>query len=112
MDANFADLATVAATARISNIGFGSIDQTPNQSNREDMRQYDVVTNINLGKLLPENWGLQIPLNLNLGETFIRPEYDPFYQDIQLQDRLDASKESHKEILLLNKPLTILKEKA
>ena len=56
------------------------------------MRQYDVVTNINLGKLLPENWGLQIPLNLNLGETFIRPEYDPFYQDIQLQDRLDASK--------------------
>ena len=58
MDANFADLATVAATARISTIGFGSIDQTPNQSNREDMRQYDVVTNINLGKLLPQNWGL------------------------------------------------------
>jgi cell surface protein SprA len=92
MDANFADLATVAATGRMSTIGFGSIDQTPNQSNREDMKQYDVVTNINLGKLLPEKWGLQIPLNLNVGETFITPEYDPFYQDILLQDRLDASK--------------------
>ncbi|MGB2136887.1 MAG: cell surface protein SprA, partial [Flavobacteriaceae bacterium] len=79
MDANFADLATVAATARMSTIGFGSIDQTPNQSNREDMKQYDLVTNINLGKLLPEKWGLQIPLNLNVGETFITPEYDPFY---------------------------------
>lgn len=92
MDANFADLATVAATARMSTIGFGSIDQTPNQSNREDMKQYDLVTNINLGKLLPEKWGLQIPLNLNVGETLITPEYDPFYQDILLQDRLDASK--------------------
>ena len=92
MDANFADLATVAATARMSTIGFGSIDQTPNQSNREDMKQYDVVTNINLGKLLPQKWALQIPLNLNVGETFITPEYDPFYQDILLQDRLDTSK--------------------
>ncbi|MEC7173420.1 MAG: cell surface protein SprA, partial [Bacteroidota bacterium] len=92
MDANFADLANVAATARISTIGFGSIDQTPNQSNREDMKQYDLVTNINLGKLMPEKWGLQIPLNLNIGETFITPEYDPFYQDILFQDRLDNSK--------------------
>jgi len=92
MDANIADLATVAATARISTIGFGSIDQTPNQSNREDMKQYYVVTNINLGKLLPQKWGLQIPLNLNIGETFITPEYDPFYQDILLKDRLDSSK--------------------
>ena len=91
MDANFADLANVAATARISTIGFGSIDQTPNQSNREDMKQYDLVTNINLGKLMPEKWGLQIPLNLNIGETFITPEYDPFYQDILFQDRLDNS---------------------
>ncbi len=92
MDANFADLANVAATARISTIGFGSIDQTPNQSNREDMKQYDLVTNINLGKLMPEKWGLQIPLNLNIGETFIKPEYDPFYQDILFQDRLENSK--------------------
>ena len=92
MDANFADLASVAATARMSTIGFGSIDQTPNQSNREDMKQYDVVTNINLGQLLPDKWGLNIPLNLNVGETIITPEYDPFYQDILLLDRLDSSK--------------------
>ena len=41
---------------------------------------------------MPEKWGLQIPLNLNIGETFITPEYDPFYQDILFQDRLDNSK--------------------
>ena len=91
LDANLADFATVAATAGLSTIGFGAIDQTPNQSNREDMKQYDVITNINAGQLLPEKWGIQIPLSLNVGETFITPEYDPFYQDILLQDRLDAT---------------------
>ena len=94
LDANLADFANVAATAGMSTIGFGSIDQTPNQSNREDMKQYDVITNVNAGQLLPEKWGLQIPVSFNIGETFITPEYDPFYQDILLQDRLDASKRS------------------
>ena len=94
LDANLADFANVAATAGMSTIGFGSIDQTPNQSNREDMKQYDVITNVNAGQLLPEKWGLKIPVSFYVGETFITPEYDPFYQDILLQDRLDASKRS------------------
>ena len=71
LDANLADFANVAATAGMSTIGFGSIDQTPNQSNREDMKQYDVITNVNAGQLLPEKWGLQIPISFNIGETFI-----------------------------------------
>ena len=91
LDANLADFVNVAATAGMSTIGFGAIDQTPNQSNREDMKQYDVITNINAGHLLPEKWGVQIPLSLNVGETYITPEYDPFYQDILLENRLDAS---------------------
>ena len=112
MDANFADFATVAATARMSTIGFGSIDQTPNQSNREDMKQYDVVTNINLGQLLPKKWGLQIPLNLNVGETFITPEYDPFYQDILLQDRLDASDRSSQRDSINNQAIDYTQRKS
>ncbi|MEK9604354.1 MAG: cell surface protein SprA [Flavobacteriaceae bacterium] len=112
MDANFADLATVAATARMSTVGFGAIDQTPNQSNREDMKQYDVVTNINLGQLLPQKWGLQIPLNLNAGETIITPEYDPFYQDILLQDRLDAASRSSQKDSINNQAIDYTSRKS
>ena len=57
MDANIADFATLAGTARMSTIGFGSIDQTPNQSNREDMKQYDVVTNINMREAFTRKMG-------------------------------------------------------
>ncbi|MFO7721181.1 MAG: cell surface protein SprA, partial [Gillisia sp.] len=61
MDANVADFATVSGTGRISTIGFGSLEQGPNQRSREDFQQYDVVTNINAGQLLPQKWGIQIP---------------------------------------------------
>ena len=61
---------------------------------RSDMKQYDIVSEINLGKVFPEKWGLQVPLSINLGEEFLTPEYDPFYQDILLKDRMDSSERS------------------
>lgn len=43
MDANIADFATVSATGRKSTVGFGSLEQGPNQRSKEDLMQYDVV---------------------------------------------------------------------
>jgi len=91
MDTNFADFATLSATGRKSTIGFGSVEQRPNERSREDVQQYDVVTNINVGQLLPKNWGIQIPFNYGVGEELITPEYDQFYQDLKLDSRLDAA---------------------
>ncbi len=89
MDANIADFANVSASGRISTIGFGGIEQGPNERSREDLRQYDLTTNINLGQLLPKKWGVQIPFNYSRGEELITPQFDPEFQDIELQDRLD-----------------------
>ena len=98
LDANLANLANVSANGRYSSVGFGSIDQTPNQRTREELIQYDVISNINIGQLAPTQWGLQIPLSFARGETLITPEYDPFYQDLKLKDRLQtASRSSQKD---------------
>ena len=91
LDANLADFATFSANGRYSSVGFGSIDQTPNQRTREELLQYDLISNVNLGQLTPSEWGLQIPLSFANGETYITPKYDPFYQDIKLKDRLDTA---------------------
>jgi cell surface protein SprA len=48
IDTNFADFATVSATGKKSTIGFGALEQGPNERNREDIQQYNIVTNINL----------------------------------------------------------------
>lgn len=89
MDTNLADFATVTATGHKSTVGFGSIEQGPNERSREDVQGYDVVTNLNLGQLLPKKWGIQLPFNYGRAEELITPQYDPQYQDIELDTRLD-----------------------
>lgn len=89
MDANFADFATISTSGRKSTVGFGSIDQGPNQRSIEDVQQYDLVTNINLGQLLPQKWGIQVPFNYGRSEELITPLYDQELMDIELQTRLD-----------------------
>jgi cell surface protein SprA len=89
VDTNFADFATVSATGRKSTVGFGALEQGPNERSREDIQQYNIVTNVNLGKLLPNKWGINLPFNYAIGEEVITPEYDPFNQDIKLKQLLD-----------------------
>jgi len=84
VDSNMADFATLSAVGRKSTIGFGSLEQGANERDREDIQQYNIVTNLNLGKLLPQRWGINLPFNYAIGEEVITPEYDPFNQDIKL----------------------------
>jgi cell surface protein SprA len=56
VDSNLADFATISATGKKSTIGFGALEQGPNQRS-EDIQQYNIVTNVNLGKL-PSKWGI------------------------------------------------------
>jgi len=73
VDSNIADFMNINATAKRSTTGFGSLEQGPNQRSREDLKQYDVVTNMNLGQLLPKKWGLEIPFNYGQSEELITP---------------------------------------
>ncbi|TXE06368.1 cell surface protein SprA [Seonamhaeicola algicola] len=100
MDSNIADFANVSATGRQSTSGFGSIEQGPSQRALEDVKQYDVVTNVQLGQLLPKKWGIQVPFNYAQSEELITPKYDQFYKDLTLESRLDAANsEEEKETI-------------
>ncbi len=88
MDSNLADFANVSATGRRSTVGFGGIGQGPNQRSREDLQQYDFVTNMNMGQLLPKNWGVKIPVNYSRGEELITPQFDQEFLDVELDTRL------------------------
>ena len=97
VDTNFADLATVSATGRTSTIGFGGIEEGPNERSREDVQQYNIVANLSLGKLLPPKWKITLPFNYAIGEEIITPEYDPFNQDIKLNQLLDYTTDTAKK---------------
>ncbi|GAA4234852.1 cell surface protein SprA [Postechiella marina] len=91
VDTNVADFMNISATGRRSTSGFGTIEQGPSQRSLEDVKQYDVVTNINVGQLLPKKWGVQVPFNYAQSEETITPKYDQFYKDLTLESRLNAA---------------------
>ena len=97
MDSNVADFANVSATGRRSTIGFGGIEQGPNERSLEDVQQYDVVTNLQLGQLFPKKWGVQIPFNYAQSEELVTPKYDQLYNDLTLESRIDAAQSNEEE---------------
>ncbi len=109
VDTNFADFATVSATGKMSTVGFGTIEQGPNERSREDIQQYNIVTNINLGKLLPNRWGINLPFNYSVGEETIKPEYDPFNQDIKLKQLLKETDDADTRANLRNRAIDYTK---
>lgn len=94
MDVNFADFANLSATGRKSTVGFGSVEQGPSQRSLEDEQIYTIASNFNLGQLLPQTWGVQLPFNFGFSEELITPKYDEEYQDIELDTRLDDTTDS------------------
>ena len=91
IDANIADFANISATGSKSTSGFGAVDQMPNERSREDAISYDLVTNVNIGQLLPTKWGMQIPFNYGISEQRITPEFDPVYDDLKLDDLIASA---------------------
>ena len=112
VDSNLADFATVSATGRMSTIGFGALEEGPNERSREDVKQYNIVTNLNLGKLLPPKWKITLPFNYAIGEETITPEYDPFNQDIKLNQLLDNTTDEAERDNIKNRAVDYTKRKS
>jgi cell surface protein SprA len=109
VDTNFADLATISATGKKSTVGFGAIEQGANERSREDIQQYNIVTNINLGKLLPNKWGINLPFNYSVGEETITPLYDPFNADIKIKELLDNTDSQAEKDNIVNRAVDYTK---
>jgi len=86
-----ADLLNINATVGARSTGFGTLEQKVNERSREDYAQFDISANIDAGKLLPRNFGMQIPIYAGISHNSATPEYDPYDLDIRLKDKLKAS---------------------
>jgi cell surface protein SprA len=88
MDIKLADFGNVSLAGNYSSIGWGSIEEKLAQRQREEVIQYDVSTNLELGKLLPEKSGLKLPFYAQYSNITRNPEYDPYDLDIKLKDKV------------------------
>ncbi len=88
MDIKLADFGNVSVAGNYTSIGWGSIEEKLATRQREEVIQYDVSTNLELGKLLPEKSGLKLPFYAQYSNITRKPEFDPYDLDIKLQDKI------------------------
>ena len=88
VDIRLADLGSLTLSGSYRSVGFGSLEQRVNERSKEDYLQYDLSTNLDLGKMVPRAAAIQIPLSAGISKTISKPEFDPLDLDVRLKDKI------------------------
>ncbi|HEY0433531.1 MAG TPA: cell surface protein SprA, partial [Chitinophagaceae bacterium] len=103
VDFNLADLGTLSLAGNVKTTGFGTLDQRVNERSKENDYQFDVATNLDLGKLLPKQAAIQLPVYAGINRISSTPQYDPYDQDVTLNQKLkDAASKFQKDSIRSN----------
>ena len=106
VDMTLADLGTVTTSVKHHSVGWGTIEQSANQRAKDDLTQFDIATNLELGKLLPKKAAISIPVYASYSQSQSTPEYDPYNLDIKLQSELAAVKSAAQRDSIKNAAVT------
>lgn len=92
LDATLADLGTVSIAASTHSAGFGNLEQKITERFKDNFVQFDAAVNLELGKLLPREAAVSIPVFASVSQVSSAPEYDPFDKDLKLREKLRFAK--------------------
>lgn len=87
--AKLADFGNVSVSGNMYTPGFGSIENKITERKRATLKQYDASSSLELGKFLPEDLNIHIPMYVGYSETFLTPQYNPLDPDILLAPALN-----------------------
>lgn len=94
VDVQLADFGNVAASGNFSTIGWGALDQKVQDRAIEAVQEFDVSTNLELGKMFPEGWNLSVPFYAQFAKSVRTPEYDEYDLDITVDDEFNLFKDN------------------
>ena len=87
---NLADLGNLAFSGTYSSPWFSSIDKKITEIPLEAISQFDIATNLQLGKFFPEKTGIRLPMHFDYSEARILPKYNPLDPDLQLDEVIET----------------------
>lgn len=82
--AKLADFGALSLSGNYYAPGFGSLENKVSERKRATLKQYDITSNFELGKFLPEAYKIHVPMYVGYSETYITPQYNPLDPDILL----------------------------
>ena len=112
MTIKLADLGNLSVAGKKSTVGWGSIDQSVQERSQEDFFQYDIATNMELGKLLGPESALSVPFYLGYSKSVASPKYYPLDPDIPLDVALDNAENEAARDSIRNMSQNVIKRKS
>ncbi len=85
-----ADLGEVNVAANYSSIGWGALDQRLAERSREELLQYDIATNLQLGKFFPNKWGINLPFYAQYSKNNAFKQFEPYERDLTVDEKIEA----------------------
>ncbi|MCU0468106.1 MAG: cell surface protein SprA [Arcicella sp.] len=83
-----ADFANITINGSFRNFGFGGVQSKISDRARETTLEYGIAANVNVDKLLPEKWGVKIPMYVTYDRKNIAPRFNPLDPDVPLDSSL------------------------
>ncbi|MBQ7635550.1 MAG: cell surface protein SprA [Bacteroidaceae bacterium] len=102
LNVQVSDFATLNLTGHMETEGFGGLEETITQRRKDNLTEYTVTTNVQLGKLLPEKAKLNAPLYYSYGRQTVQPKYNPLDTDMSMDESLDGLATEHERDSLRN----------
>jgi cell surface protein SprA len=80
-----ADFGQLNMGGTIRTIGFGDVDKKLNDRSLSTNLNYDIASNLELGKFFPKKAGVSVPMYIGYSESYVRPKYYPLNPDLELR---------------------------
>ena len=89
---NLADVGNLSLYSAYTTSGFGNLEERLNKLELVNTFNVQATLNLEVGKFLPDEWGMHIPLYVDYNNQIGSPEYNPLDPDVKLKDDLKTYK--------------------
>lgn len=89
MNVQLSDLGSVNLTGHVETAGFGGLEEGVTDRRDDNLYEWSITTQFELGKVFPTKWKMQLPLYYSYSYQKISPKYNPFDSDMLLKDALN-----------------------
>ncbi|MBO4801328.1 MAG: cell surface protein SprA [Bacteroidaceae bacterium] len=91
LNIQLSDLGSVNVQGHVERAGFGGIEQSVSERSNDDTYEYNITTQMDLGKLLPPKAKVSFPMYYSYSSETVKPKYNPLDTDMLLSDALEAA---------------------
>lgn len=89
LNVQMSDLGSVNVSGHMETAGFGGLEEKVHERRIDNLYEWSITTQFELGKFFPEKWKMNLPFYYSYSWRKISPKYNPFDTDMLLKDALD-----------------------